>query len=122
MDITGVVPADNATMDIKGIRPYFYFWIQGSCPACGCASTHGADLELDLLDKKISNIKLERESVYLANTYHVSLFHDSDTMLVSRSSSDSEDDSKTIKLPLIRLDLSEPDKVINRIKTLILFS
>lgn len=108
--------------DIKNIKPYFYFYVQGDCRQCHASSAHGADLELSILDRTVSNIKLDRESIYLASGYHVSMLHDSNSMLVSKSSSDSENDHQTIKLPLVKLDLTDQDKVMNKIKTLILFS
>jgi hypothetical protein len=47
-------------------------------------------------------------------------------MLVSKCFIDHEgqivDDNKVIECPLVNLDFSDYDKVINRIKTLILFS
>lgn len=109
---------------------YFFFFIEGLCRECNCTSAHGLDLELDILDKKISNIGLERESFYLLegkDKFHVSPIHDRNVMLVSRCYPDDTGfgfipSDKTIELPLVKLDLSDQEKVVNKLKTLILFS
>jgi hypothetical protein len=111
-------------------KAYFFFFIEGLCRECSCTSAHGLDLELDIVDKKISNIGLERESFYLLegkDKFHVSPIHDRNVMLVSRCYNDDEgigfiESDKTIELPLVKLDLSDQDKLVNKIKTLILFS
>jgi len=107
---------------------YFFFFLEGLCKECNCTSAHGLDLELDIVDRKVSNIGLERESFYLyegKDKFHVSPIHDRNVMLVSRCYDDglgfSESD-KTIELPMVKLDLSDQEKATNKIKTLILFS
>lgn len=111
-------------------KAYFFFFIEGLCRDCSCTSAHGLDLELDIVDRKISNIGLERESFYLLegkDKFHVSPIHDRNVMLVSRCYPDDEgigfiESDKTIELPLVKLDLSDQDRVVNKLKTLILFS
>lgn len=108
-------------------KAYFYFYLEGLCRECNCTSAHGQDLELDILDKKISNIGLERESFYLLegkDKFHVSPIHDRNVMLVSRCYPDDEglgfiESEKTIELPYVKLDLSDQDRVVNKLKTLI---
>lgn len=114
----------------KAKRAYFFFFMEGLCRDCNCTSAHGLDLEFDIVDKKISNIGLERESFYLLegkDKFHVSPIHDRNVMLVSRCYVDDEEigfseSDKTIELPLVKLDLTDQLKVTNKIKTLILFS
>lgn len=109
---------------------YFFFFLEGLCQECNCTSAHGTDLELDIVDKKISKIGLERESFYLLegkDKFHISPIHDRNVMLVSRCYVDDEqigftESDKTIELPMVKLDLTDQDKVTNKIKTLILFS
>lgn len=115
--------------EAKVTRAYFYFYIQSNCQGCDCSTAHGADLELDILDKKISNIQLERESFWLLNEadkYHISILHDSNVMKVTRcygiDEFDFREDDKAISLPIVNLDLSNQQKVVSKIKTLILFS
>jgi hypothetical protein len=124
--IQEVPPGETANPD-RAKRAYFYFFVEGICRDCHC-SAHGTDLELDIVDKKISNISLERESLYFLeckDKFHVSPIYDRNVMLVSRCSVDGdliEDSEKTIQLPLVKLDPTDQEKTVNKIKTLILFS
>lgn len=108
---------------------YFFFFIEGICGECTCTSAHSLDLELDLAEKTISNIGLERESFYLFETedkFHLAPIHDRNVMLVSRCYFDEKmgftESDKPLELPIVKLDLSNQAKVANKIKTLILFS
>lgn len=123
--------APNEVANPKRVKEaYFFFFVEGLCRDCNCTSAHGQDLEFDLIDKKISNIGLERESFYLLegkDKFHVTPIHDRNVMLVSRCYVDDEEigfseSDKTIELPLVKLDLSDQEKATNKIKTLILFS
>jgi hypothetical protein len=123
------LPLGEVANPIKVKQAYFFFFIEGLCRNCTCTSAHGLDLELDIVDRKISNIGLERESFYLLegkDKFHVSPIHDRNVMLVSRCYVDEEigfsESDKTIELPLVKLDLTDQSKVTNKIKTLILFS
>lgn len=131
IDVTDVkVIIEETKLPIHRVtEAYFYFYIQSRCPECECSSAHGADLELDIVDKKISNIELERESFWLlkeSDKFHITVIHDRNVMLVSRCHGlddfDYREDEKTIELPLVKLDLSNQPKMVNKIKTLILFS
>jgi hypothetical protein len=128
-----VCPLKNKLLDEQRLKDeYFYFYIQSSCKKCGQSSTHGADLELDITDPKIGkvfNIGLELESVYLLKNkdkFHITLSYDRNAMLVSRCYEDEDGDfiesDKAIELPLVKLDFSDQNRVIDKIKTLILFS
>ncbi len=111
-------------------QAYFFFFVEGLCNECNCATAHSLDLELDIVDRRISNIGLERESFYLLegkDKFHVTPIHDRNVMLVSRCFVDDEEigfseSDKTIELPMVKLDLSDQEKATNKIKTLILFS
>lgn len=124
------LPAGEIANPKKVEKAYFFFFLEGLCRECNCTSAHGLDLELDIVDKKISNIGLERESFYLLegkDKFHVTPIHDRNVMLVSRCYVDDEEigfseSDKTIELPLVKLDLSDQTKATNKIKTLILFS
>lgn len=108
----------------------FFFFIEGICRECCCTSAHGADLDFDILNKKIYNIALEKESLYFLeckDKFHVSPIHDRNVMLVSRCYVDEDgfgitDSEKVIQLPLVKLDHTDQPKTVNKIKTLILFS
>ena len=111
-------------------QAYFFFFVEGLCNECNCATAHSLDLELDIVDRRISNIGLERESFYLLggkDKFHVTPIHDRNVMLVSRCYVDDEEigfseSDKTIELPMVKLDLTDQEKATNKIKTLILFS
>lgn len=131
VDIVNVL-MDNPRIKVdkqKVKEAYFYFYIQSHCPECTWAWSYGTDLELDMLERKVSNIALEREFFYIfeeKDKYEISIFYDRNIMLVSRIKENEDgslgEASKSIELPLVRLDLSNLPKVINKIKTLILFS
>lgn len=124
---------NTAVREYKKVeQAYFYFYVQSSCEKCQGTSCYGADIELDMLNKKISNIGVERETLAIANeqdSFLLSILYDSNTMLVSRSTNPNPyarfvmfDDPNVIKLPLVNMDLSNTDKVISKLKTLIIFS
>ena len=121
------IPAGETANPDRAKRAYFYFFIEGICRECHCSS-HGADLELSIVDKKISKIELERESLYFLeckDKFHVSPIYDRNVMLVSRVTVENYeivDSEKTIQLPLVKLDPTDQTKTVNKIKTLILFS
>ena len=112
---------------VKGA--YFYFFIEGICNECDSTSASSRDLEFDRVDSCIVDIGLERENFYLFDTgekYHVTPIHDRNVMLVSHLYPTEDmsytESSKPIELPLVKLDLTDQAKTINKIKTLILFS
>lgn len=111
--------SDQTTVDNDKVkRANFYFYINSDCSNCSSASS--LDLEFDLKNKTISNIAVEREYVYLEHDsghFNITTFYDQDYILISQ-----DDGSKGIKIPFLNLDFTNKAKVINRIKTLILFS
>lgn len=117
------IPIDRVT------KAYFYIYIRSKCYECRCSSLDSIDLEFGIVDKTITNIQLDREVFRLLNEpdkFNITVIHDVNIMLVSRchefDSEDYDEDSKAIRLPLVCLDLRNQDKVVNKIKTLILFS
>jgi hypothetical protein len=111
-------------------KPYFYFYVQGHCYQCGLSSTYSTDLELDILNRKISNIGLEADSFVIADGNHrlvIETYYDTNTMSVHLdklplSDGGFTDDKKAIQLPMRKLDFSDKDKLIHRIQTMITFS
>ena len=123
---------DN-TFEIVGdpalAQTYCYFYIQSDCRKCNASYANGADLELNLEEKKVSHIGIERESVYLLSTkdkYHITMSYHDNSMMVSKCFEDDEgmiiSDNKVCHLPLVNLDFSKPRKAVHRIKTLLVFS
>lgn len=120
--------ANDIAKPEKVKEAYFYFFIEGLCNECNGSSANSQDLEFDLEDGTISNMGLERENFYLFETeekFHITPIHDRNVMLVSRLYQNGEvgfSESKTIELPIVKLDLSDQAKTVNKLKTLILFS
>lgn len=113
----------------KASTPYFYFYIQSDCKKCLATHVNGTDLELDFINKKITNIGIEREGVYLLdqkNKYHITLSYDSQEMIISRCYENDKgiiiDDNKPFQCSIIDFDFSQPEKVTNKIKMMLLFS
>lgn len=124
-----IVITDSRIPLKKITEAYFYFYIQASCPQCECSSAHSVDLELDIVDKKISNLELERETFLLLNEtdkFNITIIHDRNVMLISRLCGADDfhyrEDEKSIELPLVKLDLLNQARAVSKIKTLILFS
>lgn len=110
-------------------RAYFYYYINADCKKCNGSYASTSDMEINFLKKKIENFSIDRETFHLLrdkDKFHVSLHHDQNSMLISKCIVDAVgqilDDNKIFKCSLINLDLSNYDKVINKIKTLIFFS
>ena len=110
-------------------KTYCYFYIQSDCRRCDATHTNGTDLELNLEEKRVYNIGVEREGIYLLSTkdkYHITMSYDVNAMLVSKCFEDDEgmiiDDNRVCKLPIVNLDFSKPRKTAHRIKTLLVFS
>jgi hypothetical protein len=113
----------------KAQTPYFFFYIQSVCKRCHCTHAYGSDLELDLLNKKVTNIGVVSETVILLTEptkYHLSLNYDDKEMIISRCIQDEdgivEDDDKQFHTALVDLDFSQPAKVVRKIKTIMVFS
>lgn len=113
----------------KATKSYFYFYLHGDCKNCEGSYINSSDIEFDPITKTFSGFTVERESFFLTRTkdmFHVSLLHDQKIMEISRCSMDEYgfilDNDRIFESPLISLDFSDYDKIINKIRTLILFS
>lgn len=120
---------DNSRVD-KASAPYFYFYIHSACRECDTTHTNSNDLEIELLTSKITNIGMETEDVYLCGdkyNFHIATSYSENEMLISKFKEDPfngefVNDDKPCQLPIIDFDYSSPKKVINKIKTLLVFS
>jgi hypothetical protein len=71
------------------------------------------------------NFLIEKETVYLQNSnykYRITLYYESDYILISKTNLDSVNDSPVVKLPLVNFDFTNVNKVLSKIETLLLFS
>lgn len=125
--VSNVFSIDCASPELRNF--YWYFYVQSDCRKCNNTYTNSTDLELDTKNKKICDIGVEREGIYLLSTkdkYHVTMSHDTNRMLVSKCSEDKDgmivDNIKVCTLPIVDIDFSKPRKAANKIKTLIVFS
>lgn len=110
-------------------KSYFFCYLHGKCHGCDRTYLNSSDLEFDTETRTISNIRMDQEAVYLIyeeDRFHISLSHSRNVMMVSRFEDMGDariDDHRIIELPMINhLEFSNAPKVINKIKTLILFS
>ena len=115
---------------VKGTSsPTFTLSLISDCRICGNTSMNSEDIEIDLLTKKVSNFEVCMEGIYLLNQknkYHLTLNHKAQELILSKCHEDDDgsiiDDNKTISFPLTHFDFSKPKKVLNRIRTLLVFS
>ena len=110
-----------------------YCYIQSMCEECAYTFVYGSDMELHANSQKVLNIGLDREHIELSDEthrYNLNFYYSNDVppgigLFVEREEIDCEydkDRDRGIKLPLMTLDFSVPKKVIDKLKTLILFS
>lgn len=106
----------------------FYFYLHSACHNCH-SYTNGADIEIDFHNKKLKEVCLEQEAVCLEkfkDKYFLSFDYDNNQMYISRLINDDSgaliQDHKEFKLPILNLDFSSEKKVVNKIKTLLIFS
>jgi hypothetical protein len=112
----------------KASTPYFFFCIQSRCEDCDDSLVHSNDIELNLLTKTLVNVGLEQEEIYLLNQknkYHITLSYYNGNMIISKCFEEDGkiiDDNKPMNFPIVDFDFSNPSKVINKIKTILVFS
>jgi hypothetical protein len=112
----------------KASSPYFYFYLFSNCKECGLSYLNSNDLELDLLNDKIVNIGLEREGMHITHqndSFLITISYGSNTMLISRAALEEgvyATNGEPAAFPITDLDFSNPGRLINKIKTMLLFS
>lgn len=116
----------------KSNAVYFYFYLSSNCQQCHKSYTNSNDLELDVQNYLVCNVGIEREGIQLitqSNGFHITKFNYFDSskneMLISRCLKQDGElmvEDKFIRLPSVDLDFSNPEKVVNKILTLLTFS
>lgn len=110
-------------------------YIQSLCDQCRCSFVYGSDMELRMPSQTVSNIGLDREHFELTDDkdrYNINYYYGynnppGQVMYIEREPIDCEYDKDAdrelgIRLPIMELDFSDQKKIINKLKTLILFS
>ena len=126
-DIKISSPEDlNTTDNDKGA--YFYFVIKSDCKKCNYSYCNSVNLIFDLYNQKIVNIGIEKEGVYLidnADSIHVLLDYNYKRTIIHKCikyHGEIKDLPDAVICPLLKLDMKDSDKAINKIKTFIIFS
>jgi hypothetical protein len=119
----------NPSLMEKANQAYFYFYVHADCKKCGNSYVNSSDLEFDRDLKRVTHIQMEREGYYLLtekDKYHITQSHDRNILMVSLietpEAGERIDHESVLELPFVKLDFSDIPKVVNKIKTLILFS
>lgn len=110
-------------------RAFTYLRLSSDCGKCGCTHSNSSEMEMPLINGVLSPTAVDREGLYLldqSDKYHITLIYDRKVMLVSKCYLESDsipvDDNRVLELPLVQFDFTNMDRVVNKIKTLILFS
>lgn len=129
VDISDPTPS---TRNVEGSEiPYFTFFIGGDCKVCSSTHLSSIESQLDLLKLSISNIGIDSETISIFDeksewTYILSYEYDINKIKILKSKVDDNGDLTFWKnppeIPIVNFDFSNPKKVINRIKTLLVFS
>lgn len=117
----------------KAARSSLFFFVESDCKKCMNSWTNGKDIELNFLTKKIENIGLEREEIWLTKTkdkFLVAYEYIEGYMSIDKLLESFDFDglvghhpsSSPTKLPITELDFKNYNKIINKIKTVLVFS
>lgn len=104
--------------------PYFFFYIQASCGKCNASNAYGSDIEFNYTSNEIYNTNLDGE-VVVYDKYHIQYEYQDNLMYISPIIDELHngvDLGKPISLPIINFDFSDLDKLLLKIKTILIFS
>ena len=122
-------PAEDNDVQNKARKPYFYFYLYSKCRICDLSEANSTDIEIDLLSNQLKNIGLEHENILLLDEqdgFRIEFEYDSNTTLIRKCmiSKDfiKDDNKKALCFSILDLDFADKNKLLNKIKTLVLFS
>lgn len=123
-----LVGEDSNLAKVSGSN--FYFYLNCDCNNCHFSYGNSSDIHLvpSIFFSEKTDFSVERESFYLMKTedkYHITIFHHENKMLVSKCLITNDqfiETSHVFECSPIKIDFSNYDRIINKIKTLILFS
>lgn len=127
---TTFISETKSNRDLGSSSPYIYMNLFSECSKCeGCSNVDSSAVEIDFLSKKILNIGLNKESIYFLkpkDKYHVTFEYKSNMMYITRCVVEKDgsilDENSIFKFPIINLDLTNQEKCVNKIKTILIFS
>jgi hypothetical protein len=112
----------------KASSPYLFFHIESNCKKCNGSWTIGSDIELNLLTRKVDNIGVETEEIWIPG-YVINYEHIINRMTIHKTHLLQDEDGecidkedKGIVLPMCQFDFKNMNKTIQKIKTMITFS
>jgi hypothetical protein len=111
-------------------KSYFYFYINSSCKECVVSYISSSVINLNHNTNSIDDIRIEREGLYIIHTkdkYHITILYDDNKTLINKVHIDKKtfaliDEEKIFECPVVNFDFSDFKKLINKIKTIMIFS
>lgn len=106
----------------------FYLYLFSNCDNCD-SHVNTSDIDFNFTNKQLEQITLDQEGVNLLNSaekYYIQFDYTKEVMLVSKLLDCNNNiltvDDKYCSLPVIKFDYSDQDKVVSKIKSLLIFS
>lgn len=121
IDIKAVEDFKSEKGVYKSDKPYFYFYLYSKCHECDSSEANSADLELNFLQKKIIDIGVEHEVLYVLEDnsgFKIEYQYDENVVHICEY----KVLSPTLTLSSLELDFTDKNKLLNKLKTLVLFS
>jgi hypothetical protein len=110
----------------KANKPYLYFYIYSKCYKCDSYESNSSDIELDLFRHKLNGIGMEHETLYVLNDdvgFKIEYEYNENIVNISEYNKNVINKKALFALPdSLALDFSDKDKLLNKLKTMILFS
>jgi hypothetical protein len=121
---------DYSIKMMKAVDDRLFVSIHGFCTNCRRSQTNSNDILIDLTNNKIIyDNSIQSEHFYLSHmedNFHVSFLYHSETIVVSRYKIDQHNSFVTVGSvfygKMIECDLTNQQKLINKLKTLLIFS
>lgn len=121
---------DSSTKMTEVVHDRLFFSIHGFCQSCHRTQINGNDIIVDLTNNRIIyDNSIQKENFYLSHMedkFHISLLYYNDSIVVSRYNTDQYGSFITVGSifygKMIECDITNQQKLINKLKTLLIFS